>query len=154
MARTAALNSSATKARGSITHLFVFLQRCITVSVADSSLEWNENKAIIQRTRACRKGRKGHTAVQEFRPTSALGLVHLRPLSITQPTALWFHTDTAALTESPRPSGIGARGTTGTSLPPPAAHHARWQPCLTQFAAGLRAVAAARRDEHGAELSL
>lgn len=110
MARTAALNSSATKARGSITHLFVFLQRWITVSVADSSLEWNENKAIIQRVRACRKGRKGHAAVQEFRLTSVLSLVHLRPLSTTQPTALWFHTDASALAGSPRPSSIRGQG--------------------------------------------
>lgn len=58
MAPTAILNSSVMKARRSITHLFVFLLLWITVSIADSSLEWNENKTIIHRVKPCRKGEK------------------------------------------------------------------------------------------------
>lgn len=58
MAYTAMLNSSVMKARRSITHLFVFLLLWITVSIADSSLEWNENKTIIHQVKLCRKGEK------------------------------------------------------------------------------------------------
>lgn len=76
MARTAALNSGVMKASGSITHLFVFLLRWITVSMADSLLEWNENKTIIQRMRVCRKGKKSCDFFQEF--ISLMGHVHLR----------------------------------------------------------------------------
>lgn len=58
MAPTAILNSSVMKACRSITHLFVFLLLWITVSIADSSLEWNGNKTIIHRVKLCRKGKK------------------------------------------------------------------------------------------------
>lgn len=58
MAPTAMLNFSVMKACRSITHLFVFLLLWITVSIADSSLEWNENKTIIHRVKLCRKGEK------------------------------------------------------------------------------------------------
>lgn len=58
MAPAAILNSSVMKACRSITHLFVFLLLWITVSIADSSLEWNENKTIIHRVKLCRKGKK------------------------------------------------------------------------------------------------
>lgn len=58
MAPTAILNSSVMKACRSITHLFVFLLLWITVSIADSSLEWNENKTIIHPVKPCRKGEK------------------------------------------------------------------------------------------------
>lgn len=70
MAYTAKLNSSVMKARRSITHLFVFLLLWITVSIADSSLEWNENKTIIHQVKLCRKGKK---AMISFR-SSALSL--------------------------------------------------------------------------------
>lgn len=70
MAPIAILNSSVMKACRSITHLFVFLLLWITVSIADSSLEWNENKTIIHRVKLCRKGEK---AMISFR-TSALFL--------------------------------------------------------------------------------
>lgn len=70
MAYTATLNSSVMKARRSITHLFVFLLLWITVSIADSSLEWNENKTIIHLVKLCRKGEK---AMISFR-SSALSL--------------------------------------------------------------------------------
>lgn len=46
--------------------------------MADSSLEWKENKAIIQRMRVCGKDRKGCDSFQEFRPISVMGHVHLR----------------------------------------------------------------------------
>lgn len=137
MAWTAALNSSAMKARGSITHLFVFLRHWITGSVADSSLEWNENKTIIQRTRACRKGRRCRGAFQEFRPISLVGHVHLRqercPRGPRFPFAFYFR-------EKPwpwwGPSGRpGLRGSeggegSGASLSSPLLlweHRARWQ---------------------------
>lgn len=67
MAYTAMLNSSVMKARRSITHLFVFLLLWITVSIADSSLEWNENKTIIHQVKLCRKGEK---AMISFRSSS------------------------------------------------------------------------------------
>lgn len=70
MAYTAMLNSSVMKACRSITHLFVFLLLWITVSIADSSLEWNENKTIIHQVKLCRKGGK---AMISFR-SSALSL--------------------------------------------------------------------------------
>lgn len=46
--------------------------------MADSSLEWKENKAIIQRMRVCGKDRKACDSFQEFRPISVMGYVHLR----------------------------------------------------------------------------
>lgn len=58
MASAAILNPSVMKACRSITHLFVFLLPWITVSIADSSLEWNGNKTIIHRVKLCRKGEK------------------------------------------------------------------------------------------------
>lgn len=58
MASAAILNPSVMKACRSITHLFVFLLLWITVSVADSSLEWNGNKTIIHQVKLCRKGEK------------------------------------------------------------------------------------------------
>lgn len=66
MAYTATLNSIVMKARRSITHLFVFLLLWITVSIADSSLEWNENKTIIHLVKLCRKGERlwSHSEVQ------------------------------------------------------------------------------------------
>ena len=72
------------KACGSITHLLVFLLHWITVSVANSSSEWNENKTIIQRMRVCRKGRKGCDSFQEFRLISVMGHVHLRQEKISR----------------------------------------------------------------------
>lgn len=55
---TAIVNSGVMKACRSITHLFVFLLLWITVSIADSSLEWNENKTVIHRVKLCTKGKK------------------------------------------------------------------------------------------------
>ena len=58
MASAVILNPSVMKACRSITHLFVFLLLWITVSIADSSLEWNGNKTIIHQVKLCRKGEK------------------------------------------------------------------------------------------------